>query len=83
MLVIVSLQLREGLGVNHIAIAIALENLFYGPSTCPGVGEDQFIYQKAWSMINGRNICNSDRQKYPNRLALSAFQEKVMRGRQE
>lgn len=50
MLVIVALELREGLGINHIAIAIVLENLFYGPSTCPGVEKDQFIYQKAHGM---------------------------------
>ena len=83
MLVIVGLELREGLGVNHRAIAIVLENLFYGSSTCPAVEEDQFIYQKACSMINRRNICNSERQKYPNKLALNAFQEKVMGGGRE
>lgn len=80
LLVIVGLELKEVLGINYIVITIVLENLFYGPSTCPGVEEDQFISQKAWSMINGRNICNSDRQKHPNKLALNAFQEKVKAG---
>lgn len=47
LLATVGLELREGLGINHITIAIVLENLFYGPSTCPGVEDDQFIYQKA------------------------------------
>lgn len=52
---------REGLSVNHTATAVVQQNLFYGPSTCPGVEEEPFICQKAWSMINGRDPCNSDR----------------------
>lgn len=37
LLVMVGLELRKGLGINHITTAIVLENLFYEPSTCPGV----------------------------------------------
>lgn len=51
-------EFSTGSDVYHIATAIVLENVFYGPSSCPGVEENQFIYQKAWSMINGGNVHN-------------------------
>lgn len=76
MSVIVHLELRKGLGINHIPTAMVLENLFYGPSTRPGIEEDAFIYEKAWGMINGRNMCNSDIQKYPKKLAINVFQKR-------
>jgi len=47
LLVIMGTEFSIGSDVNPIATATVLENLFYGPSSCPGVEENQFIYQKA------------------------------------
>lgn len=78
LLVIMGIEFSGSPDVNRKATAIVLENLFYGPSSCPGLEEDPFIYQKAWSMINGRNVCNSDqkKKKRPQQISVKCFPRK-------